>query len=50
VKRYRVILPVDIAGKIYQFGDEAELDFETACKYAFCLIAVEQGENDGGKN
>ena len=46
MKRYRVILPVEIGGRVYQFGEIAELDLETAVTYAIALIQVEEGEND----
>ena len=42
MKRYRVTLPVDIGGRVYQFGEVAELDIETATQYAHALIAAEE--------
>ncbi len=47
MRRYRVILPVEIEGKAYGYGDVAELPMETAAEFAHALIAVEEGEDDG---
>lgn len=46
--RYRVTLPIDVGGRIYQFGETVELDQETAAAYAHALIK-EESEN-GGNN
>lgn len=40
-KRYRVTLPIDVGGTIYQFGETVELNDETAAAYAHALIAAE---------
>jgi hypothetical protein len=44
MKRYRVTLPVEIDGVMYQFGEVAELELEIAALYAHALIAVEEEE------
>jgi len=41
-RKYGVVLPVDIDGRIYEFGSELELDDETAGEYSHALIAVEE--------
>lgn len=41
-KRYRVILPVDIDGTIYRYGEIAVLDLETARLYSHALIVCEE--------
>ncbi len=46
MRRYRVTLPVEIGGRVYQFGEVAELELETAAQHAHALIAEE--EQDGG--
>jgi hypothetical protein len=49
MKRYRVLLPVEIDGHIYQAGEiTAELSLETAKLYSHALVACE--EVDGGGN
>jgi hypothetical protein len=50
MKRYRVLLPVEIGGTIYNFGDVVDLDLETAVQYAHALIAVETEEENNGRN
>jgi hypothetical protein len=49
MRKYRVTLPVEIDGKMYQFGDVVELDLETATQFAHALIAWE-GDEDGGNS
>lgn len=46
MKKYRVILPVEIGGVAYQFGDVIELDEATAIENCYALIAWE-GEDNG---
>ena len=41
-KTYRVVLPVDIDGRIYEYGSTIELDIETATLYSHALMAVEE--------
>lgn len=38
---YRVLLPVDIEGRTYQYGETVELDAATAKAYAHALVRVE---------
>lgn len=47
MKKYRVLLSIDVEGKVYGFGDEAELTDEQATAYGHALIAIEE-EADGG--
>jgi hypothetical protein len=47
MRKYRVVLPVEIGDRIYQFGEHVELDVETAAQYAHCLIAIEEEANGG---
>ncbi len=49
-RRYRVVLPVEIAGRIYQFGEIAELDLETAIGLSHALIEIEEKEMENGRN
>jgi hypothetical protein len=49
VKRYRVLLPVDIDGVIYGFGAIVELSAETAKDYSHALVALAE-EEDGGSH
>ncbi|KKM18468.1 hypothetical protein LCGC14_1665400 [marine sediment metagenome] len=44
VKRYRVLLPVDIGGRIYNFGEEVELELDEAVKYSHALIAAREAD------
>jgi hypothetical protein len=44
---YRVILPVEIDGRAFAYGETAELETETAVEFAHALIAVEEGEENG---
>lgn len=51
-KQYHVMLPVEVDGKVYNYGDVAELDIETAAKYAHALMALgeEQKEEQRGRD
>jgi hypothetical protein len=40
-KNYRVLLPVEIDGRIYQFGETVELDVATAVEYSNALATCE---------
>jgi hypothetical protein len=44
VQRYRVILQVEIDGRLYQCGDIVELDIETAVEHAVALTRLEEQE------
>jgi hypothetical protein len=46
-RQYRVILPVEIDGRVLAYGETVELETQTAVDYAHALIAVEEGEEDG---
>ena len=49
MKRYRVLLPIEVGGRMYNFGDEVELELEEAVQYSHALIAVEEPDlNHGG--
>jgi hypothetical protein len=47
---FRVLLPIEIEGRIYEFGSVVELDLETAKLYSHALIACEQEVEDGGND
>lgn len=47
-RRYRVILPIDVGGRVYGFGEIAELEMDTAVDYAHALIPLK--EEDDGRN
>lgn len=49
-KKYKVILPIDVAGIVYQHGSTVELDLETAKLYSHALMAVEEKEQADGGN
>ena len=40
-QKYRVILPIEVDGRVYQFNEEIELDLGTAALYAHALIPLE---------
>ncbi|HWE50468.1 MAG TPA: hypothetical protein VG273_11785 [Bryobacteraceae bacterium] len=42
--KYRVTLPIDVNGIVYQHGAIVELDLETAKLYSHALIALEEKE------
>jgi hypothetical protein len=42
MKKFRVVLPMEIAGKVYEFGAVIELEPEVAKAYAHALIAQEE--------
>ena len=42
--KFRVLLPIEIDGKVYGYGQEIELDMETAKQYAHALVRVESKE------
>ena len=43
MRRFRVLLPIEIDGRMYEFGSVVELDLETAGGYSHALIACEEG-------
>ncbi len=49
-RKYRVVLPVEIDGQVYEFGQVVDLELATAELYAHALIAVEEGESSGGNS
>jgi hypothetical protein len=49
VRRYRVILPVVIKGKLYAAGAVVELELGTAVEHAQALIPVEVSEVSDGR-
>ncbi len=44
MKKYKVILPVEIAGTVHWHGDIVELDLETALLYQHALIVLHESE------
>ena len=40
MKKFKVLLPIDVNGRIYQHGEQVELDLETAKLYSHALIAL----------
>jgi hypothetical protein len=47
MKRYRVLLPVEIGGRVYQFGEVVELNMKTAKEYGHALSAMAEEKSDG---
>jgi hypothetical protein len=45
-KKFRVLLPIEIDGRIYEFGSTVELDLETALLYSHALQACEEKEGE----
>ncbi len=45
-KKFRVILPIDVDGIVYQHGAIVGLDVETAKLYSHALIALEEKEGE----
>ena len=43
-RKFRVVLPVEIDGVIYELDAVVELDVEVAIKYSHALIALDEGE------
>jgi hypothetical protein len=48
--KYRVILPIDVDGTVYQHGHIVELDVETAKLYSHALIALEEKGDEQSAN
>ncbi len=48
MRKYLVILRIEIDGRPFEYGEVAELDVETAVRYAHALQAIEEGEANGG--
>jgi hypothetical protein len=46
-RAYRVTLPIDVGGRVYQFGETAELELEEAAAYAHALIAIKEERENG---
>jgi hypothetical protein len=44
--RYKVTLPIEVDGCIYQHGQTVELDLETAKLYSHALIALAETEGE----
>jgi hypothetical protein len=44
-KKFRVVMPIEVGGVIYQHGSTVELDSETAALYSHALIALEGDES-----
>jgi hypothetical protein len=40
VKRYRVLLAIEVDGRIYEFGETVELDAKTAWEYRHALMVA----------
>ncbi len=40
-EHYRVLLPIDVDGEIYQYDQVVELDAATAKQFAHALVRVE---------
>ncbi len=46
MKRYKVLLPIEVNGRIYQHGEMVELEENAAKLYSHALIAqTEEGAN-----
>jgi len=43
-QKYRVVLPVEVDGKVYEFGSVVELTLDIAKGLSHALIAVEKEE------
>ena len=43
-KKFEVLLPIDVEGRIYQHGETVELDEEIALLYSHALRAVAEKE------
>lgn len=50
MKKYRVSLPIDVNGTIYQHGATVELDDATALLYSHALIALAEEEGEKSVN
>jgi hypothetical protein len=52
MRKFRVVLPIEVDGRIYEFGAVIELDVETARLYSHALIMLdsqaEEEVNSGG--
>jgi len=44
MKKYTVLLPIEVNGRIYQHGETVELDDATATAYSHALIAAQAKE------
>jgi hypothetical protein len=44
MKKYRVLLPIDVDGKVYQYGQVVELDATLAKDYSHALVRVPEEE------
>lgn len=49
-KRFRVTLPIEVGGKIFNFGETIEMELEEAAKYSHALIAVDEPEVESGRD
>lgn len=43
-KKYKVILPIDVDGRVYPHGQTVELDDETATAYSHALLPANEEE------
>ena len=44
MKKFKVLLPIEVNGRIYQHGEPIELEENTAKLYSHALIAQAEGE------
>lgn len=47
---FRVILPVEIDGQIYNFGEVIQLDLEAAVGYSHALMSIAQEREDASES
>jgi hypothetical protein len=50
MRKYRVVLAIEVDGVAHKYGDVVELELEVAALYAHALIAIEEGEGHGGND
>jgi len=48
-EKYRVLLPIDVDGTVYQFGQVVELTAETAKQYSHALVRVPDEKEEENK-
>jgi hypothetical protein len=48
-QKYRVLLPIDVDGTVYQFGQVVELDATVAKDYSHALVRVPDEKEEESK-
>jgi hypothetical protein len=46
MRKYRVLLPIEVDGVRFEHGDVVQLEMQTAIDFAHALVAIEESEEE----